>query len=244
MGISRWTPFGLLCALAVFACGSRSELDAIDDDTGLTGAPAGDAGANANRGTDGGAPGEDGLCAPARSQDCQGSPGLASKDAGGTMGHVPDAADGDSALEASSPGSTDDETSDAGQVLYTGCSTLGALDCSSQDRKIRLLCDGMTWNPIGVCSGQQVCDSQPGPDHGLCTGPDAGGQAATGGHSPSGGVVLYTTCSTLGATDCSSQDPAIQVLCDGMTWGPIGVCSGQQVCDSLPGPDQGLCKDR
>jgi hypothetical protein len=132
-----------------------------------------------------------------------------------------------------------------GQVLYTRCSVLGELDCSVADPKIRLLCDGMTWNPIGVCTGAQACDTRPGPDHGLCTGPDAGASSNSGAppsNAGSAGVALYARCSTLGALDCSQADPKIQLLCDGMTWGPIGTCSGQLVCDPLPGPDQGLCK--
>ena len=99
----------------------------------------------------------------------------------------------------------------------------------------------MTWNPTGVCSGPSVCDTRPGDNHGLCTDSDAGTSTGTGGTSPSGGVVLYTACATLGAQDCSSQNPKIQVLCDGMTWNPIGACSGTMVCDAQPGPDQGLC---
>src|SRR5579859_2960032 len=131
-----------------------------------------------------------------------------------------------------------------GRVLYTRCSTLGALDCSSQDPQIRLLCDGMTWNPTGVCSRQSVCDTAPGPNHGLCTGSDAGistdRKTPPSGDPGGTGVVLYTRCSILGAQTCSSQDPKIEVLCDGMTWGPIGACSGTMVCDPQPGPNQGL----
>jgi len=127
-----------------------------------------------------------------------------------------------------------------GRVLYTGCSTVGALDCSSQDPAIRLLCDGMTWNPIAKCGRGLVCDTQPGPNRGLCTASAAGTADGGSGDSPPG-VVLYTACSTLGALDCSLANPKVQVLCDGMTWNPIGECSGQLVCDTSPGPDQGLC---
>jgi len=127
-----------------------------------------------------------------------------------------------------------------GVVLYTACSTLGALDCSLANSKVQVLCDGMTWNPIGECSGQLVCDTSSGPDQGLCTESDAGTSGGVSGESPPG-VVLYTACSTLGALDCSLANPKVQVLCDGMTWNPIGECSGQLVCDTSSGPDQGLC---
>jgi hypothetical protein len=143
---------------------------------------------------------------------------------------------------------SDGGTSDAGSgdsspgvVLYTACSTLGALDCSLANPKVQVLCDGMTWNPVGECSGQVVCDTSAGPGHGLCTASDGGTSDAGGGDSPPG-VVLYTACSTLGALDCSLANPKVQVLCDGMTWNPIGECSGQLVCDTSQGPDQGLCK--
>ena len=130
-----------------------------------------------------------------------------------------------------------------GPVFYTACSTLGALDCSSQDPRVRLLCDGMTWNPFAVCTGSLVCDTRPGPNHGQCTISDVETPPPPSGEDPTGtGVVLYTTCSTLGELDCNSADPTIQVLCDGQTWNPIGVCTGGQICDVQPGPNQGLCK--
>ena len=50
----------------------------------------------------------------------------------------------------------------------------GALDCSLANPRVQVLCDGMTWNPIGECSGQLVCDTSSGPDQGLCTAPDRG----------------------------------------------------------------------
>ena len=249
MRTSLSTRFGVLCSLAALACG-RSGLDLTDNSpgsggtsgAGSAGAPGGEGGASENPGLDGSAPGKEGLCAPGQGQACEGSIGFATSDDSGT-GDSSNNEDGGGAPHASETDATDNVMAEPGRVLYTGCSMLGALDCSSQDAKIRLLCDGMTWNPIGVCSGQQVCDTQPGPDHGLCTGSATGAAPGPGGNSPSGGVVLYSTCSALGATDCSSKDPMIQVLCDGMTWGPIGVCSGKQVCDAQPGPDQGLCKD-
>ena len=139
-------------------------------------------------------------------------------------------------------GGTDGSTG-PGPVLYTGCSTPGALDCSSQNPRVRLLCDGMTWNPIAVCTGSLVCDTNPGPNHGQCTVSDAGTPPPLSGEDPTGtGVVLYTACSTLGDLDCNIANPKIQVLCDGQTWDPIGVCMGTQVCDTQPGPNQGLCK--
>ncbi len=142
-----------------------------------------------------------------------------------------------SAAGTSGAGSGD---SPPGVVLYTACSTLGALDCSLANPKVQVLCDGMTWNPMGECSGQLVCDTSSGPQQGLCTASAAGTSDAGSGDSPPG-VVLYTACSTLGALDCSLANPKVQVLCDGMTWNPIGECSGQLVCDTSPGPDQGLC---
>jgi hypothetical protein len=114
--------------------------------------------------------------------------------------------------------------------------------CSIADPKIRLLCDGMTWNPIGVCSGQQVCDPNPGPNQGLCVGPPVDAQAVFLLVDAAGGrVALYTPCPSLGALNCCAADPKIQVMCDGMLWRPIGTCTGQLTCDPVPGPNLGLC---
>jgi hypothetical protein len=164
-------------------------------------------------------------CAPAELTGARGSGGSSGRDAG--SGGAPGPVDAGGA-------------SDPGRVLYTGCSLLGALECSSQDPTVRLLCDGMTWNPVAKCGSGLVCDTHPGPNHGLCSASDGGTSDAGSGDSLSG-VVLYTACSTLGALNCSLANPKVQVLCDGMTWNPVGECSGQFVCDSSPGPHQGLC---
>ena len=69
----------------------------------------------------------------------------------------------------------------------------------------------MTWNPIGVCTGQPLCDTRAGANHGLCTGSDAGVSADAGqptsNEDPAGlGVDLYSACLTLGDLDCSVKD--------------------------------------
>jgi hypothetical protein len=261
MGVRLSIGFALLCSVAVFACGARSQLEETAGPPGSGGDLGGDVDAGVNPGANPvlvGTPGEGQLCQPGEGEACTGAmgcPGLQSCDSDGTTfgpcrcgSPVGDTGvTGDGVAGGAGVDATDNNMGGPGRVLYTGCSTLGALDCSSQDPQIRLLCDGMTWNPTGVCSGQSVCDTAPGPNHGLCTGSEAG-ITTDGKPSPSGdpggtGVVLYTRCSILGAQTCSSQDPKIQVLCDGMTWGPIGVCSGTTVCDPQPGPNQGLCKD-
>jgi hypothetical protein len=240
MRASSLARLAAMCAVASLACG-RTELDlGPPDPSGASGAPGVDSvaagGSTGSAGRDAAAPGVD------AARDRAGAE-RDSVAAGGSTG----SAGRDAASAPADAGSRDGTSDGRGPVLYTTCSTLGALDCSSQDPHIRLLCDGMTWNPVALCTGQLVCDTRAGSNHGLCTGSDAGDSAdagdSTSNEDPGGlGVVLYTTCSTLGALDCSIKDPKIQVLCDGMTWGPIGLCAGNLVCDKRPGPGQGLCK--
>jgi hypothetical protein len=256
MGMPLSTGCALLCSVALFACG-RSELEATVGAPNSGGGLGGDVDAGANPVVSG-APGEGQFCKPGESEACTGAAGcrgLQSCDSDGTSfgacrcgSPVGDTGvTGDGGAGGAGVDAADNDRGGPGRDLYTRCSTLGALDCSSKDPRIRLLCDGMTWNPIGVCSGQSVCDTGLGPNHGLCTGSDAGiatdAREAPPTEDPGGtGVVLYTRCSSLGAQDCNSQNPKIQVLCDGMTWNPIGVCSGTMICDTRPGPNQGLCK--
>jgi hypothetical protein len=214
----------MLLGLGLLACG-RTELDGPFGPGGGSGHSAGSPGSQASTAGSGGSTGEAGL---------SGSSGARALDAG-TL----DSATFDSAVFTNTDAASEGPDG-PGRVLYTSCSTVGALDCSSADPSIRLLCDGMTWNPVAKCGAGMICDTQAGSDHGLCTASDAGMLVGTGGNSPTG-VVLYTMCRTLGALDCSIANPKVQVLCDGMTWNPIGECSGQLVCDAAPGPNQGLC---
>ena len=213
---------GLLCSVSSLSCDSPFLLlPTLDEDSGTSV----DTGSTPNAN-----PGDAGNVEDAGPSIDTGATTVPSHDARG-------ACDGDS---------TSQDAGGRGQVLYTSCTVLGDLDCSLADPQVRLLCDGMTWNPIGVCVGSQTCDTQPGTDHGLCTGADAGVATDAGANSPSNdvvdaGVVLYTPCPALGALECSLADPKIQVLCDGMTWNPIGVCVGSQTCDTQPGTDHGLC---
>ena len=258
MGVRLSIGFASLCSVAVFACGARSQLQATGGlpDSGV--GPGGDVNVSVDAGANpvptSTPPAQERVCEPGQTQACTGTggcQGFLSCNAEGTRfsscscdsvgddtGDTPDAGPGNPG-----PDATGGDTGGPGRVLYTRCSTLGDLDCSSQNPKVRLLCDGMTWNPTGVCSGASVCDTAPGPNHGLCTASDAGMALAPPSEDPGGtGVVLYTHCHILGGQDCSSQDPKIQVLCDGQTWGPIGSCTGTMICDTQPGPDQGLCK--
>jgi hypothetical protein len=225
----------VLLSVALFACG-RTELDLPVVVGGAGGFPGHSAGAAG--GSQVGGAGAGGLTGGAGFNGGAGGSDEAGSSGGGTLGSA--TPDGGLMASANRDAATEGPTG-PGHVLYTSCATLGAMDCSSQDPSIRLLCDGMTWNPVAKCGAGMVCDTQPGPDRGLCTASDAGTSAQVGGNSPPG-VVLYTPCPGLGALDCSIANPKVQVLCDGMLWGPIGECSGQLVCDSAPGPDQGLCK--
>jgi hypothetical protein len=220
---SSITSLGILCGLALLACG-RSDLDV----TRGVGMPSG-SGGGPGRGTQGGAGTGFGAAGGAGSSGSSKPIG----DPAGTAANDGGAADRISTNQPAGPG----------QPLYTMCSTLGAFDCSRADPRIRLLCDGMTWNPIAKCSSQQVCDVRAGSTHGLCIDSEGPPVANAPNEDLSGtGVILYTRCSTLGALSCSAADAKIQVLCDGQTWNPIEKCAGQLVCDAKPGPNQGLCK--
>src|SRR5258708_34104679 len=61
---------------------------------------------------------------------------------------------------------TDAGDDSATVTLGTACSTPGALACAGHAQKLQLLCDGTKWNSNGVCSGQQICDTRPGPTAG------------------------------------------------------------------------------
>lgn len=260
LGARLPTYLATLCCAATLSCGGHLDppLDAGEDSGGSMAAPQGNgispqgnghaAPSTGSGSMSGGTTVATGGTAGAAQHP---GTGAASDSGGSTSPGTTNQADATVNNRGNSGGATDADTSERlppgpGRVLYTACNTLGALDCSLADPKIRLLCDGMTWRPIGVCTGQQVCDTSPGPNQGLCTGPDPAGDSGASvsvGDAAGAGVVLYDPCSTLGALQCSLKDPKIQVLCDGMTWNPIGVCTGQQVCNPLPGPNEGLCEN-
>jgi hypothetical protein len=225
--------FAILALVGALACG-RTELD-LAGDTASLGPNYGAAGAISGAGgTSHGAAGV-----------ISGAAGVTSGAAGATgAGAVGQDGGSGPSPDGGAPGTGGSGPS---PILYTRCSTVGALDCSSQNPTVRVLCDGMTWSPVAKCPAGLVCDTSPGPNHGLCIGSEAGTSGGAGGSTPSEdpggtGLVLYTTCTTLGDLDCRIANPKVQVLCDGMTWNPIGTCTGQLVCDPKPGPNQGLCK--
>jgi len=91
----------------------------------------------------------------------------------------------------------------------------------------------------------------------ICVSPGSGGVPATGGAPATGGTggtiggapgsgtcaepSLYCPCSTLGALNCLGHAQKVQLLCDGTKWIANGTCSGTLLCDTSPGPNQGLC---
>jgi hypothetical protein len=64
-------------------------------------------------------------------------------------------------------------TTPAGAVATLGasCSSAGSLACAGNAQKLLLLCDGSKWVSNGVCAGDQICDTRPGPTAGSCQAP-------------------------------------------------------------------------
>ncbi|MBI5535699.1 MAG: formylglycine-generating enzyme family protein [Deltaproteobacteria bacterium] len=98
------------------------------------------------------------------------------------------------------------------------CSTPSALACAGHAQKLVLFCspDKGTWQPLQSCSGQQLCDSTPGPNQGSCQDPIA---------------------------PCKNHQPG-DILCDGATrhrCGPdllsseTAECSSPQLCEKAIG---------
>jgi len=56
--------------------------------------------------------------------------------------------------------------------------------------------------------------------------------------------VLNGPCFSSGAVNCNGHAQQVRLLCDGTKWTSLGTCSGQQLCDTAPGPTQGSCRDQ
>jgi len=81
--------------------------------------------------------------------------------------------------EGQPPVETPDADIDAAPVdpsavgtLGAPCDKPGALACAGHAQKLQLLCDGGVWKSNGVCPGDQICDTRPGPTAGSCQPPD------------------------------------------------------------------------
>jgi formylglycine-generating enzyme len=98
--------------------------------------------------------------------------------AGASAGEAGQAGDGGSAGDAGAAGDSG-AAGAAGSGMGaigsdgTPCPTAAALACAGNAQKVALICDGQTmlWKVAAVCSGQQLCDSEPGPNAGSCQDP-------------------------------------------------------------------------
>jgi len=109
-------------------------------------------------------------------------------------------------------------------TLGAPCDKPGALACAGHAQKLQLLCDGGVWKSNGVCPGDLICDTRPGPTAGSCQPPEPGCVGKTPGESICDGAIRRTCGPDL---ITSTANP----------------CGSPELCKSSTGPTCAKCID-
>lgn len=156
-----------------------------------------------------------------------GASGQAGTSPGGSGGVPTDAAPDQSLVDATAgTGGGPADAGDGGAVGEVGapCDKKGELACNGHAQKLQLICDGAKWVSNGVCSGAQLCSTEPGIKAGSCQDPVPG---------------------------CAGKNPgdAVCVGADRRVCGPdlvtstLETCKSAQHCALGTGPKCAMCLD-